>query len=185
MSGQDIQKLQAELESLRKENQQLKVAAYQYSLPESPNVQELPVIEKEPILNALAAQLSELRHANAQVRDALVSYEEVQGALEALIPALELQLKGWANQVEHLQTTAVETENAYASVVSKLEVKLKEVSKKDSITSEKQIQALRRQIDLQSLQIERLQQQIHQQSTQDGSNDASDDPFTNLNIFDP
>ncbi|MEL6133935.1 MAG: hypothetical protein AAFR59_11280, partial [Bacteroidota bacterium] len=98
MPKEDIRQLKAELESLRNENQQLKIVAHRQLSKQGNGHKESVVMDKEPILSALTTQLSELKAANQAVQEAFAQYTEVQNSMDALLPALELQMEGWSNE---------------------------------------------------------------------------------------
>lgn len=82
-------------------------------------------VQKDPTLRALQAQLPSIRQASDLLKQGLEISEKVKMSLEALVPALEIQMFGLNSELEQHVRNQEETENAYASVVHKLEDQLK------------------------------------------------------------
>ncbi|MEO0899345.1 MAG: hypothetical protein AAFY71_23235 [Bacteroidota bacterium] len=180
MAEEEIKRLQSEIESLRKENEELKIAAFQYiEENEGRDLGDSLVIEKEPILKVLGDQLSFLKKVNLQVIKAVNSYREVQKSLETILPALELQMEGWANEVQLLKKHIEASEAAYASVVTQLENKLK--IQQASNGASKELTDAHRTIRELQLRLDRFQMPHKQETSSPKGKD--DDPFTSLNIF--
>lgn len=162
MAEEDIQKLHSEIESLRQENKRLRIAASHFLGQENGVKQESSVIEKDSILKVLGKQVEDLRKLNDQVNSMLDGYKEIQRSLGAILPALELQMEGWANEVLNLKKHIELSESAYATVVAQLEDKLG-----------------------------KTRRQLREFQAEDGpampNNEEKDrdDPFTDLNIFGP
>jgi len=174
MAEEDIQKLHSEIESLRKENRQLKIAAFQQLEKNRHGIQEeAPVIEKEPILKVLGRQLDDLKRLNAQVKNMLDGYREVQRSLGAILPALELQMEGWTNEVHNLKQHIEDSESAYAMVVTQLEQKLKESRK-----ASPEVEKLQQEIDHYKALVRAYKSKLPNSEDRE-----EEDPFTDLNIF--
>ncbi|MCI4670848.1 MAG: hypothetical protein MRZ79_22120 [Bacteroidia bacterium] len=156
MAEEDIQKLHSEIESLRKENQRLRIAAGEFLTQENGLAQESAVIDKDSILKVLSKQVENLNEINDQVNTMLDGYQEIQRSLGAILPALELQMEGWANEVLNLKKHIEISESAYAAVVQQLEDKLGKTKKQ-------------------------LRQYKGKPSKMEEGED--EDPFTDLNIF--
>ncbi|MEO0585848.1 MAG: hypothetical protein AAF135_26800 [Bacteroidota bacterium] len=187
MPKEDIRQLKAELESLRNQNQQLKIVAHRHLSHQGNGHKESVVMDKEPILSALSTQLSELKAANEAVQKAFTRYTEVQNSLDALLPALELQMEGWSNEIRNLKDDASANEQAYAELVTQLDQKisrLQHVVEEDPYTEVEELKTL-----VQSLKkrIEELENQPkppkNDSSPSPKSDDDHDNPFTSLNIF--
>jgi len=82
-------------------------------------------VKKDPTLRALQAQLPSIRQAFDLMKQGLEVSEQVKKSMEALVPALEIQIFGLNSELEQHTRNQEETENAYASVVRKLEEQLK------------------------------------------------------------
>lgn len=82
-------------------------------------------VQKDPTLRALHAQLPAIRQASELLKQGLEISEKVKMSMEALVPALEIQVFGLNSELEQHARNQEETENAYASVVRKLEDQLK------------------------------------------------------------
>ncbi len=82
-------------------------------------------VKKDPTLRALHAQLPSIRQAIELFKQGLEISEKVKMSLEALAPALEIQIFGLNSEVEQHARNQEETENAYASVVHRLEEQLR------------------------------------------------------------
>ncbi|MEL6698704.1 MAG: hypothetical protein AAFP89_20845 [Bacteroidota bacterium] len=187
MPKEDIRQLKAELESLRNQNQQLKIVAHRQLSHQGNGHKESVVMGKEPILGALSTQLSELKAANEAVQKAFTRYTEVQNSLDALLPALELQMEGWSNEIRNLKEDASANEQAYAELVTQLDQKilrLQDVVEEDPYSEVEELKTF-----VQSLQkrIEELENRpeppANEPSSSSKSDDDQDNPFTSLNIF--
>jgi chromosome segregation ATPase len=196
MAQEDIQQLRAELAILRQENQQLRQSAgvrkngtHRHELPDT--------IRHDNLLPAFQQQLNQLRQANARLQEAASLCTDLQRSLEILIPALEIQITGWTNEIYQLQDGQEELEQTYASVVERLEDRLKQLRQqvvhasppalqKQVTDLEKERERMRRQVkDLeaacQAYELRLDEQQAH---PHDARKDADENPFTSLNIFD-
>ena len=82
-------------------------------------------VKRDPALKALNAQLPAIRQAFELMKQSQEISEKVKMSMEALVPALEVQLYGLNSEIEQHVLNQEETENAYASVVRKLEDQLR------------------------------------------------------------
>lgn len=197
MSQEEFQKLRAELESLRQENRRLRSVAH---IPKNQNGHSPTVLPKhENLIPAFNQQLQRIKLANTHLGKAMENYQELSRSLETLIPALEVQLKGWVNQLQQQKDSQQGTESAYASVVDGLEGKLKKLrGEMDQLSKESEMRLglLQQENSQLKAQLTSLQQGPQLARTQDTDvpdkgNETSpatgaetpDDPFRTLNIF--
>lgn len=127
MSAEEFDRLRHELESLRRENQELKSGA---GLPAAANghvaLADAPAVP-DPVFKGLHQQYQRLREANARLTSLQGQYHEAERALAILLPALELEIKGRTTEIDNLQQTLAETEQAYAEVVARLETQIRDL----------------------------------------------------------
>ncbi|MEL6670833.1 MAG: hypothetical protein AAFR61_01540 [Bacteroidota bacterium] len=117
----EISQLKKALASLKKENEQLKIIALvrqQYPSEEGERTEHL---KKDSTVEALRAQLDPLLEAQEHLAHADRIFKKVGNALEALVPALEVHIRGLNGEVMQLKSSLEDAENTYASVVAKLE----------------------------------------------------------------
>lgn len=131
-----------------------------------------PIEEHDPVLKGLQSQLSHLRQANQQMRQMASSYAELERSLATLLPALEIQIKGWDSEIRTLQSNSEESDQTYASVVDTLEQRIRAMRQ----DYESRIQALEEAL----ARSNRSSSEAPQAPEADG-NDSN--PFRDLNIF--
>lgn len=200
MAPEDLQQLKAELTTLRQENQRLRQAKTIISAEGVP-LQELPeAIPPDTLLPTLVRQLDQLQEANAQFKTAVDLFDEVQRSLGTLIPALEVQFTGWTNEIYHLRTAQNDAEQAYASVVSRLETQLNNLKARANeprsadlaqqlLTTQQEREQLQRRVGELEQALHTKQENVVRPAEQDSdpSHSSQGDmqgPFTSLNIFD-
>ena len=188
MPQDDIRQLKAELASLRHQHQQLKIVAHRQLHKNGNGHHESAVIEKEPILTALSAQLAELKSANQDVQKAFSRYTEVQNSLAALLPALELQMEGWSNEIRNIKEETTASEQAYADLVNQLDQKivtLNDMIEEDPYEEVKKLQAEVSTLQFRIQELEKEEMNSSEKSSVESSqpDDEDENPFTSLNIF--
>lgn len=186
MTKEEIQKLIKELESLRKENLDLKITAGLPS-PEIINGYPAPAkIQEDAILKGLRNQIEALKAANQHLQQALDKYDNVERSLATLLPALEVQMKGQTTEIYHLKLNIDQTENTFAGVVRKLEQQIKMLRNNHQEEKEE----MQRQFEQEILRMKAEFSQSNSFSEETTSPPSSEDlpkirnPFTDLNIFD-
>jgi chromosome segregation ATPase len=194
MAQETLEQLRAELESLRRENQLLRVSARQQKY--SPHLELPESVRYTNLLPTFQSQLRHLKQANQQLAAATSLFSELQRSFETLIPALELQITGWTNEIHQQQQAQLDLEQAYASVVGRLEERIKALQQQVAAASP---EALQQQLSHLQKDRERMRRRIAELESicqrdearrdepieQNSSSDDSDDPFTDLNIFEP
>ena len=177
MSKEEIQQLIEELESLRKENLDLKISIGLPS-PELINGYPAPAeISDDAIIKGLRNQIQTLQEANQNLNHALKGYEEVGRSLSALLPALEVQMKGQTTEIYHLKQNIDQTENTFAGVVEKLEQQVKQLRH--------QLLEQREHFHQELLQIQSrpLKAEKPSERTSIDPSGNEENPFTDLSIF--
>jgi hypothetical protein len=81
----------------------------------------------DPVITGLHQQLRQVRSANRRMRELMDLYQEIERSLSTLLPALEIQVKGWNTEIQNLRQNAEDTDHAYVSIVTQLENKLSEL----------------------------------------------------------
>lgn len=127
----------------------------------------LPNIEShsqpDPMLQTLAQQMKLISQAKGHFTDGLHQLTEAERSLTTLIPALEIQIRGWTNEIQQLHQRLQETEATYAEVVDKLDARLR----RQQVETNRQLDALsasyQQKTDSLETQIKALQEQLSQQ----------------------
>ena len=177
MSKEEIQQLLEELESLRKENLDLKITVGLPS-PEIINGYPAPAkIQEDVILKGLRTQIQTLQESNRNLKQALEGYEEVERSLSTLLPALEVQMKGQTTEIYNLKQNIDQTENTFAGVVRRLEQQIKQMRAQWLAEKEELRQEIFR------LQAQRLEGKKSQNISAIKSGKPGENPFTDLSIF--
>jgi DNA repair exonuclease SbcCD ATPase subunit len=177
MSQEEVRRLKAEVSHLRKENQQLKVVAGWQSARtngHSAASQEKP----DPILNVLQNQLKQIKRANQAIRQAQELFLDAERSLETLIPALELQMKGWISEIHQLQDATGDAETAYAEVVARLEQQMRHI-RRDLYEKE---QALERRYQAEIASLTQELQALRAQPPAQDDAPAPESPWTLFQI---
>lgn len=190
MAQDEIQQLKTELETLRRENLLLRQRTGTRS---NGHAQALPeTVRHDNLLPAFQQQLTRLREAHQQLRAAHGAVGELQRSLETLIPALEIQMTGWTNEIHHLQAAQQDLEQTYATVVGRLEDRIKtlkgQVAQASPAALQQQLTALEKERERMRRRIEELEETCRQQEADPPSpdphtsatRDQGEDPF---NIF--
>jgi chromosome segregation ATPase len=187
MSKDKIKLLEEKIEDLRKENSQLRTAL---------NVRELqgengqPVLSREKLdstVKALVRQLDELKEFHASIGKALERSEKVKNSMEALVPALELQIRGYEGEIEKLHAAAEDTAETYAGIVANLENQLKEIKQEKEKEQEELKVGFEAELSELKARISQLEATISEQETDKKevkiNHDEGAEPFTSLSIF--
>ncbi|MEM7654675.1 MAG: hypothetical protein AAF399_00990 [Bacteroidota bacterium] len=190
MTHEEIHQLLTENERLKKENEELKVHLSFSSVETINGYNDASELLNDTVFNSLNQRLSLLGQSNAQLKAALTGFEELEKGLSTLLPALEVQLRGWNTEINNLRRSIEHTENTYAGVVSKLEEQV--ASLRDSQQADKeelqakhetQIAQLTQQMELLS---ERLQQtEVAEEGVvaPDDVSEEPENPFRTLSIY--
>ncbi|MEM7372529.1 MAG: hypothetical protein AAF587_28170 [Bacteroidota bacterium] len=187
MTKEEIQKLIEELESLRKENLDLKITVGLPS-PEIINGYPAPAkIQEDAILKGLRNQIDALKQTNKSLRQALAKYDDVERSLATLLPALEVQMKGQTTEIYHLKLNIDQTENTFAGVVRKLEQQIKLLRENHQREKEQmQLQFEQEILRIKSESESKLPVQKTRKKKKPAANaelPKVQNPFTDLNIF--
>jgi uncharacterized protein (DUF342 family) len=127
MTHEEIQQLLLQINTLRQENEELR-NSLNFSSVETINGYEDPSeVFKDTVFKGLKNQLSVLGKANQQFRSAATGYEDLEKSMSTLLPALEVQLRGWNNEILNLRQSIEQSENTYAGIVEKLEHQLRQL----------------------------------------------------------
>jgi chromosome segregation ATPase len=193
MAQETLQQLKTELETLRRENQLLRESV---GRRKNGHQQELPeTVRPTNLLPAFQQQLQHLKQANIQLAAASTLFTDLHRSLEALIPALEVQITGWTNEIYQLQQAQQDLEQAYATVVSRLEGRIKALKTQVAEASpeglqqqfsslQKERERMRRRIAELEATCQTYEAQIERQvNGRTSTTDDQDNPFTDLNIF--
>ncbi len=192
MTQEEIFHLQAEIQRLQKENDRLKV----YSVvPPEKIVERAPSeLKVDPIFEKLRDQQQQLTNANLMFAKVKELSQQSEKALSALIPALEVQFHGMKNEIEQLKTAHLETENAYVSVVEKLEAQIRDFKQQwqqqevDFAFRMKKMEIRQNEIsrELQESQAlnENYLSELKALRTEAEAPEDKSNPFTSLSIFD-
>ncbi len=185
---EEMQHLLDELSQLREENNRLKAFN---GLSQMPEPSELEV---DPLFLKIKQQLVHLQDANIITQKSMELTQQAEQALSAMIPALEVEFHGKNNQIEQLKAANVDLENAYVSVVEKLENQLKEL-KKQFAEQENRLEAKLEALHQQQNELEAslkesqvtnadLKEQLDAVQTKKDQTLVEINPFKSLNIFD-
>jgi chromosome segregation ATPase len=188
MTREDIQQLLTENERLKKENEELKVSLSFSSVETINGVEDPAELRNDTVFRNLNQRLDLLGQSNTQLKTALAGFEELEKGLSTLLPALEVQLRGWNSEINQLRRSIEQTENAYVGVVARLEEQVKDL--RNSQEAEKQALEARHEAQLAHLtqQIDQLSQRLSQTEAPPASLPSSAgqqeaNPFTSLSIY--
>jgi len=178
---------------LRRENQLLRESV---GRRQNGHQQELPeTVRHTNLLPAFQQQLQHLKQANTQLAAASRLFTDLHRSLETLIPALEVQITGWTNEIYQLQQAQQDLEQAYATVVGRLEGRIKSLKEQVAEASpealQQQFSSLQKERERMRRRIQELEETCQTYEAQierqvNGSTSSTDDhenPFTDLNIF--
>ncbi|WNJ16319.1 hypothetical protein [Pontibacter sp. G13] len=157
--------MQAEIARLRQENETLRAessASAERLVHAGPNPYLLP---STPLMEALREKRDELQVNNDQIESVLESYQNLQRSLDALIPALEIQIEGWGREIHQLHQTIAETETTCAEVVSHLEAKLHQ-TQEDLLQKDRQVESQASIMYMMRADSTRLEEEIHKLGVQ-------------------
>ena len=186
MSAEELDRLRQELETLRQENQALKSAVGQAAPTNGHVALVQPPAVPDPVFKGLYQQYQRLREANAQLGALRAQYDEAERALATLLPALELEIKGWTTEIENLQQSLAETEQAYAEVVARLESQIRDL-RQDTETREAQLRAsYEARLDALQDRLTRLESSpppVGPSPAPRPEADEDDNPFTSFHIL--
>ncbi|MEZ4776823.1 MAG: hypothetical protein R3D00_26850 [Bacteroidia bacterium] len=138
MTPEEVEKLKKEIDALLRENQRLKVALKIQSPYNGNGNGHKPKLhgKADSALLAMSSQLEQVRDIHRVLSDSLKMIATVESSIEAIIPALDLQLKGYDTTVSQLKDFQEEAESAYAGVVKKLENQIREMRQDFSDTEQ-------------------------------------------------
>lgn len=92
----------------------------------TPPLHEASSHEKmDPVLQTLMQQIRFLGESRQHIQTGLDQLTEAERSLQTLLPALEIQIRGWTNEIKQLQARLNETDSTYAEVVDKLDARLR------------------------------------------------------------
>lgn len=199
MTPEEVEKLKKEIDALLRENQRLKVALKiqsPYNGNGNGHKPNRPNGKIDATLLAMASQLEQVRGIHRALSDSLKVIAEVESSIEAIIPALDLQLKGYDTTVAQLREFQEEAESAYAGVVKKLENQIKEIRQDFSDTEQVLHQNYKRRLaemqekitvleNERSAIVETLEEFRKKEEEKPAENTAGNDnnPFSSLSIF--
>ncbi|MDX2248506.1 MAG: hypothetical protein SF052_17105 [Bacteroidia bacterium] len=201
MAREEVEKLKKEIETLLRENQRLKVALkIQFPHNGNGNGHNLKPIERgekaDSALLAMAEQLKQIRGLHRAMSDSIKMISSVESSIEAIIPALDLQLKGYDATITQLREFQEESESAYAGVVKKLENQIREIRQDFSETEQvlhqnykKQIEEMQARITIletrlthTTAELEDFRKKEEKQIAETPAN-KDNNPFSSLSIF--
>ena len=161
---------------------------------------QLDEIRPDPTVQALRAQISPLTEAHQLFHQALEISDKVLRSLQAIAPALDMQIHGLNSENAQLKSATSDTENTYAGIVEKLENQIKVLKNEHSDAAQKQQEEyqaeiqrlqhtnilLRKELNKALNELKKFQEQsepkeespFHMESPTNKPN-----PFSDLNIF--
>jgi len=188
MARDDFNQLKAELTQLRKENRRLKQALRSRrngrTAPLSPLPENLPPDKLLPLFREQSKRVGRLGQDLREIQQRMGA---INRDMNILIPALEVQVTGWNNEIHRLNEAQNDTENTYAGVVRKLETRHKELKiRLESAlqASEASREGLEEQVAALSETVAKYESQLSIDPPQSALPDIEPDPFTALSIFD-
>lgn len=194
MTSEELQQLKEQLAALRIENERLKAENELNSSDMSGSYYGEPIIMKDTTFIALTRQLDALKNANRILNKASDAFLHIEKSMDAIVPALELQIKGLNTEIHQLKTAAVDTDFTYAGIVEKLEGQIKRMQEgfEEQLSStrnqyEEEVNELKQELtdfrkkltEAQSLLESQTQEKSHSEQTPP----KSQGPFTTLSIF--
>lgn len=191
MTQEEIFELQAELQRLQKENTRLKALSV---VPSSHTTERIPSdLKVDPLFDKLRDQLTHLSDANLIFVKVMELSQQAEKDLSALIPALEVQFHGMNNEIAQLKTANIDMENAYVSVVEKLEAQVREL-KEQLKAGDQQLSARLSAMEQRQAEMEahltqsqalnaRYQEKLEALQEEKNAAPEKANPFTSLNIF--
>ncbi|MEZ4828098.1 MAG: hypothetical protein R3C61_17710 [Bacteroidia bacterium] len=195
MAHEEVEKLKKEINALLRENQQLK-AALHIHLPHNGNGNGTAHKAKtDPVLVAMAEQLDQIRAIQRIMSDSLKAISTVGSSIEAILPALDIQLRGYDTTIAQLKEHQEGAENAYASVVKKLENQIREMRQDFTETEQiihqnhqKQLTELQEKIASMEGELDKTRAElsaVKEKTTSEGGLSGQDNsnPFSSLSIF--
>ena len=163
---------------------------------------QLDEIRPDPTVQALRAQISPLQEAHQLFSQALELSDKVLRSLQAIAPALDMQIHGLNSENEQLQNATSDVENTYAGIVEKLENQMKSLRNKyseEKQRNEEDYQAeiqrlqhtnllLRKELNKALTELKSFQNQFDQKEEVEDSrmeieSPSKSNPYSDLNIF--
>ncbi|MCB0836516.1 MAG: hypothetical protein KDD99_07655 [Bacteroidetes bacterium] len=190
MSKENIRLLKEEIENLRKENSHLRTALKVKEM-EGENGQSVISREKlDSTVKALVKQLDELKEFHSLIGKTLERSKKVEESMEALAPALEVQVRGYQREIDHLHASSEDTAETYAGIVANLENQLKEKEESHQKEMEKikaeyeaKVKALEEKTGLLQQKVDDFESKKSVTNDKATDNNVGAQPFTSLSIF--